>query len=191
MFNTPGFFSLPSTSTPLPNGCQSLISTNLTVLPNSMTTLPPQTTCVGTPVVIGGQTITTPGPGSVTIPNWQMCDSVINYNLTVLDPIAVVIPPTDIITCNNQTVTLNGSTLSTIGPGVTYSWTGPTPGCFVGTPNTANVTVNCPGLYTLIVTQTENGVTCTSSPSAPVTVCLLYTSPSPRDATLSRMPSSA
>ena len=53
-------------------------------------------------------------------------------------------------------------------------------------------------LYSLISTGTENLVATGKVPKAlhqvmgvPYMDCLLYTSPSPRDATLSRMPSSA
>ena len=52
--------------------------------------------------------------------------------------------------------------------------------------------VNIPGVYTLIVTDEDNGCSATTTVEAVQNiVCLLYTSPSPRDATLSRMPSSA
>ena len=57
---------------------------------------------------------------------------------------------------------------------------------------TETIKVDKGGVYTVIV---EDAVTlCTRSKSITVTeseICLLYTSPSPRDATLSRMPSSA
>ena len=93
----------------------------------------------------------------------------------------------------------SGQVLSTNGTG-TLSWLTPTePGDnistltndsgFITSTVTGDFTVDTDTLY---VDSTNNRVgTGTSSPSTKLTICLLYTSPSPRDATLSRMPSSA
>ena len=181
-FNTPGVFGLPPIVSPMPNGCQSVVSTVIEVLGNSTNnTVPPQIVCGDQlPFVFAGQTFNTPGPQSVTLPNanYQMCDSIIEFDLTILNPQAVVFPPTDLITCTNSSVSLNGAALSTSGPDVTYTWTGPTPGngCFVGPTNTADVVVNCPGQYTLTVVQTVNGVSCPTT-SAPVTVGINISTP--------------
>ena len=47
------------------------------------------------------------------------------------------------------------------------------------------------GLKTALVEEAELGGTCLNRGCIPTKTCLLYTSPSPRDRTRSRMPSSA
>ena len=58
---------------------------------------------------------------------------------------------------------------------------------FIATPTSADTTDEAQGIWFLDPTQTPP----VTSLTLPVLPCLLYTSPSPRDATLSRMPSSA
>lgn len=66
----------------------------------------------------------------------------------------------DTINCNNPTVTLGGNNTST-GPNITYFWQ-TQGGNFVGSTNQRTATVNAPGTYTLIVTDTNSGCADTS-----------------------------
>ena len=87
--------------------------------------------------------------------------------------------------CEGEPISL-GTAVS--GAGFTYQWTGPNgftstaqnPGAISATPIDA-------GVYSLVITS--NG--CPSDAATTTVTCLLYTSPSPRDRTRSRMPSSA
>lgn len=96
------------------------------------------------------------------------CDSIVNINLAIMEPVAVIAPPA-IIDCGaNQTVTINGSAsnVNTAQGGITtYKWTGPG---IVGFNNQSSVTVNLPGEYCLILTHGRGGVNC--SDTACVTV---------------------
>ena len=75
---------------------------------------------------------------------------------------------------------LNGNE-SDRGENITYAWTS-TSNNIVGDTAIDAPEISGPGLFIVTVTNTANG--CTST-------CLLYTSPSPRDLSTSRMPSSA
>ena len=110
----------------------------------------------------------------------------------IIDP-DVNAGPGGMLTCTETVVALDGS--GSVGNNFIYEWT-TVDGAFSGPVNDLEAFANTPGTYTLTVFNTEN--MCSASSDVVVTVdpdiptgCLLYTSPSPRDATLSRMPSSA
>ena len=142
-------------------------------------------TCVATNVTLSGS----PGSGvnySWTGPGIVSGNTTANptvnqpgtYNLTVTNPsngctanTSVVVsqnitPPSataaagsgGVLNCNVTSLSLSG----TPGSGVTYSWSGPG---IVSGGNTANPVVNQPGSYSLIVTNTSNGCTNSSSPA--------------------------
>ena len=119
-------------------------------------------------------------------------------------PVSIFIPP-------NQPPTINaipnlsfseGATIPTITPmasdpdGDTLTYTAPNglpPGLNIN-PTTGQITgttFNSAGTYNVDITATDPGGLDDTSTFTWIVTCLLYTSPSPRDATLSRMPSSA
>ena len=100
----------------------------------------------------------------------------------VVEPLPVVTPVADFSVCSGVTNNVNVSLTSDQDPNVTYSWTVANVG--------ADITGAAGGTGATI-TQTLSNSNTTSQTVDYVVTCLLYTSPSPRDATLSRMPSSA
>ncbi|MCC7506020.1 MAG: gliding motility-associated C-terminal domain-containing protein, partial [Saprospiraceae bacterium] len=74
----------------------------------------------------------------------------------------------DTLTCAVQQLVLNGSA-SSQGANFNYAWSGPG---LVDGGNTLNPTVNAPGLYELLVTNTSNGCTALSSVNIPNDVAL-------------------
>ena len=103
-------------------------------------------------------------------------------------------------------ITVNGSNPVTVERGTTYTDAGATAnGGETVTTNLGNLNTNVAASYTVSYSATDASgntgyairtvnVVDTINPVVTVTgdnPCLLYTSPSPRDATLSRMPSSA
>jgi hypothetical protein len=64
----------------------------------------------------------------------------------------------DVIDCVVLTTSIGGN--SSTGPNFTYAWTGP--GITPANANLATPTVNAPGTYTLVVTNTVNGCTATN-----------------------------
>ncbi|GJM34083.1 MAG: hypothetical protein DHS20C18_30840 [Saprospiraceae bacterium] len=65
----------------------------------------------------------------------------------------IIVVSIDTITCDQSIATIDASA-SPQGPQFTYLWTGPDPACFVSPVNGPIVQVTCPGLYTLVLTNT-------------------------------------
>lgn len=76
-------------------------------------------------------------------------------------PIANAIAPSG-LNCNIKEIVINGST-STNGPNITFDWSSSTGGGFVKDKNTLTPTVNAPGTYTLLITNTVNKCTASAS----------------------------
>ncbi len=146
----------------LPNGCNEVINTNLTVNPVGYFTYD-AALCQGNCELVGTELFCTTGNFEVTLDGqaWNGCDSIVTLNLTILDPVAVAFNPAP-LTCFNPTTFIDASP-STSGPGlVTYTWTGPTPGCILSGENTTTPVVNCPGTYTMTLVQLLNGTACSA-----------------------------
>ena len=150
-----------SDSTPMSNGCQSVTTTNLTVIPSGTSTVN-ETVCIGDCVTIGTDTYCNEGTFMTTLPNanYLGCDSIVTLNLTVLSPLSIIIQnPQPIIDCTNSTVFLDGTFSSNSG-NTSYLWTGP---CVLNGEFTPVAEVACAGIYTLIVTQIVGNIVCTNS----------------------------
>ncbi len=111
-------------------------------------------------------TVNQPGTYFVTIINaFNGCtniDSVL-IGQDIIPPTAQIIP-TNLITCTQGTVSLDGSGSSS-GPGFTYLWT--TANGIIDGPSNVSVSgASSIGLYDLVVTNTANG--CTASAAVPV-----------------------
>lgn len=101
------------------------------------------------------------------------CDSIVNVDLAILEPHAVIAPPAVLDCGANQTITLNGSgsSVNTAVAGVTlYTWSGPG---IQGPNNTPNIQVNQPGQYCLIVRHGRGGVYCDDTTCVTVTASAL------------------
>ncbi|MCB9285482.1 MAG: gliding motility-associated C-terminal domain-containing protein [Lewinellaceae bacterium] len=151
-------------------GCDSIITCIATALPPIV--MPPlqAVICQGQSYNFAGGTYTQTGGYPVTLTAANGCDSVVTLILLVMQADAVINPPPVLGCGSGATIQLN-ATGSTITPAasnavLTYSWTGPG---IVSGGNTLTPTVNAPGTYTLTVTQTFMGVTCTDMASVTVT----------------------
>ena len=82
------------------------------------------------------------------------------------------------LSCTDTNFELDGSN-SSPGTAFSYDWSFLPGGNIIQKIDPTNALTDRPGTYIIAVTNRTNNC------------CLLYTSPSPRDATLSRMPSSA
>ncbi len=154
---TPGTQNYQTTITTA-TGCDSVVKKTVTVKPPLLTTLPPKVICQGDCVTVGGQQFCDSGNQSVTVNTYQGCDSTINFNLTVLEPIADIIGG-GTITCTNQSITLNSAPPVSGAP--VKVWKKIPGNTTVGTG--ASVTITSPGTYVLTVTLTQGGVQCTKA----------------------------
>ncbi|MBL7774942.1 MAG: hypothetical protein JNK89_03020, partial [Saprospiraceae bacterium] len=100
---------------------------------------------------------------------YQGCDSIINLDLAILEPEAIIAPPKVIDCDSNAVITLNGSA-SPVNPatgGITlYAWTGPG---IIGPNNQPTVQVNQPGQYCLVVSHGRGGLYCRDTACVTVT----------------------
>ncbi|MDO8368986.1 MAG: gliding motility-associated C-terminal domain-containing protein [Saprospiraceae bacterium] len=88
------------------------------------------------------------------------CDSIVNVDLAILNPIAQIAPPAVLDCGPNAIITLNGtgSNVNNSTGGVTlYSWSGPG---IIGPINQSTIQVNLPGQYCLILQHGRGGVYC-------------------------------
>ena len=139
-------------------GCTVETQVTVVVGQDVVTNLPPMFQCQGDPpVVVGGQSFSTTTMTSVLLQTSLGCDSTVFLDLTVMNPMSGIFPPTDIITCNVPTIDVEAVVTNT-DPSITYAWSGP---C-VGGPNGPILTAGCAGTYTLVVTQVLGGVACST-----------------------------
>ena len=112
----------------------------------------------GSPVL----TVSEPGQYTLLVTNTaNNCTATFSLNVDADE----VLPAADAgagqtLICTQPTLTLDGSASSS-GPEFTYNWSALTGGGFAGPTNIQNPTVNEPGTYQLLVTNTQNGCTST------------------------------
>ncbi len=143
--NTPTF-TLTNAS-----GCDSVVTLHLTINQNTGSTVAPVTTCGSYTWPLSGQTYTTSGAYTHTIPNAAGCDSVITLNLTI--------HPQPVVTITNNG---NGSFVASSTVSGTIAWLNCTTNTLVSGATTATYTPTANGSYAAIVT-TANGCSDTSA----------------------------
>lgn len=132
-------------------GCDSVVRKQLTVKQPIITYLPPKTVCAGSCITVCGEEYCEGGSFSHICESYQGCDSLVNFSILVLEPVAEIIP-NGVLSCNNDTITLT----STPSPG-TKVWKTPA-GTILGTGNSLIVTQ--PGTIILTVTASAGGNYC-------------------------------
>lgn len=156
-FFAPGTFPVVLTSY---QGCDSTVNCKITLVPTYNSPLTLVNLCGPAEYQVCDNSFNTSGIYSQTCTGYLGCDSIVNINLAILEPEAVIAPP-PVLGCGaNSTITLNGSgsNLNNATGGITlYTWSGPG---IVGQSNQATVQVNKPGDYCLILTHGRGGVYC-------------------------------
>lgn len=137
------------------SGCDSIIVLDLEVIPAIPTNLN-ETICRGESVVVGNQSFFNSGSYVITLPSALNCDSTINLNLTVLDPV-INLRPADTLTCARTSVTLNAANSTPVGL-LDFEWQDAM-GNTLGVGST--LSVDQPGDYVLFATQGDPGAGCT------------------------------
>lgn len=143
--NTPTF-TLTNAS-----GCDSVVTLHLTINQNTGSTVAPVTICGSYTWPLSGQTYTTSGAYTHTIPNAAGCDSVITLNLTI--------HPQPVVTITNNG---DGSFVASSTVSGTIAWLNCTTNTLVPGATTSTFTPTANGSYAAIVT-TVNGCSDTSA----------------------------
>jgi hypothetical protein len=141
-------------------GCDSIVRQQVTVKPPLIRNLGVQSVCAGSCVTVCGQQFCDAGAYSYVCESYQGCDSLINFSVIVVDPVADITGG-GVITCSNPTITLG----SAPSPG-TKVWRDGS-GVVLGTGNT--VTVSQPGTVILTVTAVAGGNQCIKSDTIQIT----------------------
>ncbi|RMG96429.1 MAG: hypothetical protein D6706_10190, partial [Chloroflexi bacterium] len=159
-FCEPGIFSVTLQN---PEGCDSIVTCKINPILPALNDLGNITECAPYTLTVGDFTFSSSQKSSVLFQaaNWQGCDSIVTFNLCVLEAMAHIAPPEPLGCGPDSTVTLDGSGSSQgSGPcdSITYAWTGP-PGGLVGPTDSLIATATLPGQYCLTVLNTHDGVT--------------------------------
>lgn len=149
--NQPGIYNLISSGYESSLGCDSIVRQTVVIKSPIITNLSQKTVCQGDCIVVGGESFCDPGAYSVYLTSYLGCDSLVNFVLNVLEPIAQIEGPTEIL-CDQTSITLS----SAPSPGIKI-WKNEA-GMSVGAGNT--LPVSLPGIYTLTTMLTTGGVTC-------------------------------
>ncbi|MCF8239449.1 MAG: gliding motility-associated C-terminal domain-containing protein [Saprospiraceae bacterium] len=168
------------------SGCDSIVTCLVNPYPVTPTTILNIDTCGPAMVFSCGEQFDQSGLYFTSCLNQYGCDSIVQLNLNLLEPVAIIQPPGTLSCLDTMSfVALNGL-LSTINPEVggstSYQWTGP-PNGIISDDKSPFVNVQVPGTYCLEVTHTSNGVSCSDSMcvvvegnSAPPVVPQIWTS---------------
>ena len=108
-----------------------------------------RTICEGDFYELGNNQYSTPGNYMVVVPQANGCDSIYNLSLETVDLQALVTANTNVISCTDAQLLLNGSN-SKISPNSIFKWS-TTGGGFVGPTDGETVIVNQAGMYTLSI----------------------------------------
>jgi hypothetical protein len=153
---TSGTFTLTSSLYHSYLGCDSVVRQTIIVKPPLITNLSPVTLCVGECFTIGSELICDPGFFSVVLESYQGCDSVVNVGIVVLEPIAVIQGPAEIL-CGQSSITLQ----SAPSPATSVKVWRDLSGQILATGPSLVVTVA--GTYILRTSMSGGGVTCVQS----------------------------
>jgi hypothetical protein len=165
-FGTSGTFPVTLTRV---NGCDSVVQCKIVEIPTIVTPFKLVTLCGPASYTLCSDTYTNSGLYTEICTSSKGCDSIVNVDLAILEPKAVIAPP-GILDCTvNTAITLDGSGASkntTPGGQTFYAWTGPG---IVGAKDSAQIKVNQAGTYCLIVTHRRAGVACSDTACVQVT----------------------
>lgn len=165
-FFGPGNFPVKFTTD---QGCDSIVNCKVTLIPIYNSPFSLVNLCGPAEYTICNETFSESGLWSATCSNYLGCDSIVNVNLAILNPNAVIAPPAVINCDSNSVITLDGSASpvnNAIGGITLYTWSGPG---IVGPKNTPKIQVNQPGQYCLVVAHGRGGLYCYDTTCVTVT----------------------
>jgi hypothetical protein len=163
--SVPGTFTLTSAPYESFLGCDSLVKQTIVVKQIAPTNMGTKYVCAGDCFMLEGDSYCDPGNYNVVFESFQGCDSLVNFALVVLNPVAVIPPPANAIDCNSAGVLLTSTGSTPLGQS-TYNWVNANWNFLSGS-STYNATLT--GAYHLIVTSQAGGVQCRDTAGVVVT----------------------
>ncbi len=140
-------------------GCDSMVQKEVFIKPAIVDIQVPQTICIGSYITVCGIDYTQTEVIEQICPSYQGCDSVVTFQLTVLNPVANILGGGS-ISCTNPSVSLTSSPSPAGSIKMWQTSTGTTLAA-----NANGITVTQPATIILTVTQQQDGVTCTKTSS--------------------------
>lgn len=149
-------------------GCDSVVRQQVQFLPPKITNLT-RYLCAGECYSICGSEFCEPGVYSEVCESWQGCDSIVNLTLYVLNPVAEIIAPSTVLSCETPSLTLN-TAASPNSPVISIkTWKNLTTGqSFSG----SSLVVAQPGVYVLTTSMIAGGVQCKQTDTVVITSTL-------------------
>lgn len=143
-------------------GCDSVVKQQVIIKPPLVTNLPPKTICEGDFITICGENYFDPGNYSAVCQSFQGCDSVINFSILTLSPVADIQGGGQ-ITCTTSSIVL---TAASSPLGTNFTWKN-LAGTVLGPGNT--YTATAAGTYILNATLSSGGVVCMKADTVVIT----------------------
>ncbi|TNE47871.1 MAG: hypothetical protein EP344_19320, partial [Bacteroidetes bacterium] len=159
-FFSPGTFPVTLSAD---NGCDSIVNCKVTLIPTYVSPFTMVNLCGPAEYQICDNVLTASGIYTEICTNILGCDSIVNVNLAILEPQAVVAAPDTLDCDDNSVITLDGSgspANAAVGGITLYQWTGPG---IIGATNQPTAAVNQPGQYCLVVSHGRGGLYCSDT----------------------------
>lgn len=154
-FSATGSYTVPLVSS---IGCDSIVTLDLSVRPENRTSLE-AAICAGDTLWVAGTPLTTAGTYTLDTLAATGCDSLIDVDLVVLSPEALLDPLLPIDCYRNGLTTVDAGPSTGQFP-LTYQWISAT-GTELGAESTVDLTAA--GDYRLVITESTRGTTCRDS----------------------------
>ncbi len=151
MINVSGTFSTTYASY---LGCDSIVKQQVVVKPPIITNLVPKVVCQGDCYTVCGENYCSSGLFQKTCTSFQGCDSVVNFQLTVLNPVADILG-NNLLNCAATSLTLNSAPSAA---GSIKNWK-KLDGTVLAN-NAGSIVVSQPGTIILTTTLQQGGVLC-------------------------------
>lgn len=134
-------------------GCDSVVKQQVTIKAPLVTNLPLKTICAGDAITICGTEYTEGGAFSHMCESFQGCDSLINFSINLLDPVAEI-NGGGTLTCTTTSITLTAAA----SPNITlFTWKN---GAGQNIGNGSSLVVTAPGTYILSAAMNGGGIQC-------------------------------